>query len=144
MARITIDLPQTFLFNTDIPVLIGHINRANHLANENLVALLNEARTRFMAQLPLAQNGIDPANFINADLAVIYQAEAHYGDTLRIDVGVGEFNRYGLDIIYQVRCLQDNRAIAIAKTAMLQFNYQQQQLQPINDSFKEIFSLKPA
>lgn len=144
MARVSIDLPKTFIFSTTIPVLIGHINRANHLANENLVALLNEARTRFMAQLPLSESGINPSHFINADLAVIYQSEAHYGDTLTIDIGIGDFNRYGLDLIYQVRCEQDGRAIALAKTAMLQFDYQQQQLKPISDKFKEIFRLKPA
>lgn len=144
MARVIIEPPKHVVFSTDIPVLIGHINRANHLANENLVALLNEARTRFMAKLPLAKNHIEPSGFINADLAVIYQSEAHYGDTLSIDIGIGDFNRFGLDIIYQVRCQQDGRAIALAKTAMLQFDYQQQQLKPISDTFKQIFSLKPA
>ena len=72
-------------------MLIQHINRANHLANENIVALLNEARMRFIRSLDFDDSGIDSAAFINADLGVIYQSEAHYGDRLLIEVGVCDF-----------------------------------------------------
>ena len=41
MARIQIELPEQFLFSTDIPIYITHINKAQHLDNAALIALLS-------------------------------------------------------------------------------------------------------
>src|SRR5690554_7942884 len=97
MARVTIDLPEQFHFSTQVEVLIQHINIGRHLANEQLVALLNEARVRYMRSLSLDQVLAGSRSFINADLAVIYKAEAKYADTLQIEVAAKDFNRYGCD-----------------------------------------------
>ena len=75
MAKIEIPLPTSFKFSTEIDVLIQHINRADHLANENLVALLNEARTRYTATINTDALNFSFREFINADLAIVYKAD---------------------------------------------------------------------
>jgi acyl-CoA thioesterase FadM len=139
MAKVIIELPTHFNFSTDVQVLIQHINRANHLANENLVALLNEARMRFMASLTLADAGMSEREFINADLAVVYKSEAHHGDILQIDVAANDFSRYGCDFVYKVSQKSSGQLVAIAKTAMLRYNYDKQALEAIDPRFKQLF-----
>ena len=50
MTRVKIDLPQTWLFSVDLPVRITDINYGNHLGNDALVGLLQEARVRWLNQ----------------------------------------------------------------------------------------------
>lgn len=139
MAKITIDLPDRFPFSTELDVYIEHINAGQHLANERLVALLNEARMRYMASLPLKENGIDPAGFIGADLAVLYKAEARYGDRLKIEVAATDFSKYGCDFVYRVTNLKTGQLCAIAKTAMLTFDYRENRLKAVPANFQAVF-----
>lgn len=140
MARVTIDLPEHFPFNTEVDVLIQHINRGNHLANENVIALLNEARTRYMDSLDYSKSDTDPRAFINADLAIVYKAEAHHRDRLRIEVAADDFNKYGCDFFYRMTRVADNQVIAIAKMAMLSFDYENNCLKPVSTDFPQLFS----
>ena len=140
MARVIIPIPETFPFFTDLDVYIQHINAGQHLANEQLVALLNEARMRYLATLPLQANDIEPRGFIGADLAVIYQSEVRYGDRLRIEVAADDFNKYGCDFVYRVTSLNNAQPVAIAKMAMLMFDYTNQRLKPVPEGFKALFS----
>ena len=139
MAKINIEIPENFAFSTEIPVLIQHINRADHLANEHLVAMLNEARTRFSRSLDWSLCNIDSRNFINADLAVVYKSEGHYGDTLIIEVASQDFSKYGCDYVYRISKKDSGQLVAIAKTAMLHFDYEAKRLAPVPESFKALF-----
>lgn len=139
MAKIHIDIPETFPFATELDVYIEHINAGQHLGNERLVGLLNEARLRYVASLPLPENGVDPRGFIGADLAVNYKAEAHYGDRLKIEVAAQDFSKYGCDFVYRVTNLKTGQLCAIAKTAMLTFDYQASCLKPVPDNFAQLF-----
>lgn len=139
MARVEIDLPEHFNFSTQVDVLIQHINIGRHLANEQLVALLNEARVRFMQSIAVEKSLAGSRSFINADLAVIYKAEAKYADTLQIEVAATDFHRYGCDFVYRVTRVQDNQLIAIAKTAMLSFDYETGKLAEVGEDFPQRF-----
>jgi len=139
MARVEIDLPEHFNFSTQVDVLIQHINIGRHLANEQLVALLNEARVRFMQSIAVEKSLAGSRSFINADLAVIYKAEAKYADTLQIEVAATDFHRYGCDFVYRVTRIQDNQLIAIAKTAMLSFDYETGKLAEVGEDFPQRF-----
>ncbi|MCK5880705.1 MAG: thioesterase family protein [Sinobacterium sp.] len=141
MAKVTIDLPNSFPFNTCIDVLIQHINIGNHLANEHLIAFLNEARVRFSNSLNYDSVGISAHNFINADLAVIYKSEGHHGDCLRIDVAAQDFSKYGCDFVYKVSKKETGEIVAIAKTAMLHFDYNEKRLTAVPNNFEDLFKI---
>lgn len=139
MARIEINVPDQFAFSTRIDVLIQHINAGRHLANEHLIALLNEARVRYIDSLPKEHSATSPRTFINADLAVIYKAEARHRDTLNIEVAAQDFSRYGCDFVYRVTRVQDQQLIAIAKTAMLNVDHSSGRLTAVSDNFPQLF-----
>ena len=139
MARVEIPLPDTFMFKTEMDVYIQHINRGDHLANENLVAFLNEARTRFTRTLDQASLGIDSAAFINSDLAVIYKSEGKHGDTLCIEISAQDFSRYGCDYVYRVSNKTTGQLVAIAKTAMLHYDYDAGKLKEVPADFEALF-----
>jgi len=138
MARVTIDLPDHFPYSTELDVYIQHINAGQHLANEQVVAFLNEARMRYLASLPLKENGIEPRAFIGADLAVVYKSEAHYGDRLKIEVAADDFSKYGCDFVFRVTNTRTQQIVAIAKMAMLMFDYQSKSLKIMPDNFKSL------
>jgi len=140
MAKVEITLPEHFAFSTEIEVLMQHINRANHLANEHLIALLNEARTRFTQSLKLEKHKVKTKDFINADLAVIYKAEGHHGDILVIEVAAQDFSKYGCDYVYRVSKKDSGQLVALAKTAMLYYDYEQQSLKTVPSDFPSFFA----
>ncbi|MAK42908.1 MULTISPECIES: acyl-CoA thioesterase [Spongiibacter] len=120
MAKLEFAVPEAFPFSTDIALLRSHINAGNHLGNDALVSLLNEARGRFLASRGVREGGRDDGlGMVNADMAVRYLSEAHYGEVLRFDVAASDFHRCGFDIAYRVSDVSSGRAVAVAKTAHL-------------------------
>lgn len=129
MARIEIPLPEQFAFTTELDVYIGHINSGRHLANEALLSLLNEARVRFAAHQARLHPELAALNWINADLGICYKSEVRYGERLAIAIACRDFSRYGCDFVYRVSAVADGRLVAVAKAAMLLFDYDQHRLQ---------------
>jgi acyl-CoA thioester hydrolase len=128
MARVKIALPAAFLFATTLPVRITDLNYGGHLGNDALLSLLHEARVQFLASVGAQE--VDRATqlgFIMADVAIEYKAEAFYGDVLHFEVGANDLNKYGFDIVYQVKN-QAGKEVARAKTGMLCFDYNTRKL----------------
>jgi len=121
MARVVIDLPQSFPFSTELDVRIQHINRGNHVGNDAMITFLNEARLRYM---PEQINTLRDSHIwmINADLAIIYKSEAFYGEVLVVEVAAAEFHKYGFDLLFRVTDKKSGREVAHAKMAMLLFD----------------------
>lgn len=124
MPRLELDFPEeTFTFSTVLSVRFDDINIGNHLANERLVALIGEARSRFLEHRGIAELG--SPGVIVGDLVVIFRAEARLRDRLRFDVGIGERHKYGGQLCYRVVREGDDTLIARAATGMLFFDYEQ-------------------
>ena len=51
MARIEINLPETFLFSTELKVRVTDLNYGNHVGNDNILGLIHEARMQFYRSL---------------------------------------------------------------------------------------------
>ena len=72
-------------------------------------------------------NGLD---FVMADLAVVYQSEGFYGETLKIEVAPDNLHKYGCDIVYRVTETRSSRPEAKAKTALMLMDYNSRR--PVN------------
>ncbi|MBV8657707.1 MAG: thioesterase family protein [Burkholderiales bacterium] len=123
MARIKLDLPEHFVFSTEISIGIGSINYGGHMGNDAALTLLHEARIRFIHSLGFTELDIAGRGLIQSDAALVYKAEAFWGDVLVVDIALDDFNKYGCDLYYRVRRPADGRDILHAKTGMLFFNY---------------------
>ena len=136
MPRIKLDLPDRFLFTTEIPVRITDLNYGSHLANDALLSIIHEARVRFLKELRYSETDIEGYGIIMGDAAIIYKSQAYYGDTLVIDVAVTDISRKSCDLFYRI-LNQDSRIIAYAKTGIVFFDYRNQKPVRIPEKFLE-------
>ena len=139
MARIKIDLPQKFSFETELPVRITDINYGGHLGNDALLGLIHEARLRFLKSMGYSEHDVEGAGIIMSDAAIVYQAECFYGDALRFRVTAGEFSRAGCDIFYQVTNAKTGGPVAGAKTGIVFYDYQAKKVLPVPEGFRKRF-----
>lgn len=125
MPRIRIDLPTQFAFSTELPVYIGHINYGNHLDNAQLIALVAEARVRFLKSLGYSELDIEGVGLVVADVAAQYRAEAFHGDTLVVDMGVTDIGPQGCDFAWRLTQRDSGREVARGKHGIVFFDYRQ-------------------
>ncbi len=143
MARLQLDLPSSFLFTTELTVRVTDINFAGHLGNDNLVSLLQEARARFLDSYGLPEMDIFGAGMVITDVAVIYESESFRGEVLKIEMTVGDFNKYGCDFFYRISETVSGRSVAKAKTGMVFFDYRQRRVQQVPEEFLALFGHAP-
>jgi 4-hydroxybenzoyl-CoA thioesterase len=135
MARIKIDLPETFIFQTEVPIYISHINYGNHLDNAALLTLVSEARMRFFKHLGFSEGDIEGTGIIVADAAIQYRAEAFYGETLIFEMTVSDIARVGCDLVYRVTKQESQQEVARGKTGIVFFDYAAREPVPIPEGF---------
>jgi len=142
MARLHLEFPeQAFCFRTEMNVRNSDINGARHLGNDALVAMLSEARSRFLYAQGIDDSGSETSGpgIIVTDLATLYKAEAHARDRLRFEVGLADLNKYGGDIVFRVSRPADDSLIALAKYGFVFFDYAAGKVVPIPASFAARF-----
>ena len=136
--RVQLQLPDTFTFQTEIPVRITDINYGNHLGNDAILSMMHEVRVQFLQNLGYSELDVEGAGLIMSDTAIIYKGEGFYGDVLTVRVTATDLNKYGFDLMY-LFTNQHGKEIAHAKTGMLCFNYQTRKIVPLPDAVRAKF-----
>lgn len=137
MARIKIDMPDNYIFSTELPVRISDINYGGHLSNDAMLSLIHEARVRFLSHYHYSELNIEGLGLIMTDSAIVYKAEGFHGDQLQIDIALEDFNKYGCDIYYLISNKKTAVEIAHAKTGIVFFDYEQRKVTNIPEAFTE-------
>lgn len=137
MARIKIDLPKNFIFNTSLPVRIDDLNYGRHLANDRVLALAHEGRIRFFKSLGYTELDFAGTGLIMSDAAITFKAEAFQGDELLIEIGVTDLSKFGFDLIYRITDKENKHEVAIVKTGMVCFDYEKKKVTLIPTEAKE-------
>lgn len=114
---------QTWPFATDLTVQIGDINYGNHLGNDAVLRLFQEARLRFLKTGQFSEIQFGDAGLIMTDAYVRYRRQASYGDALTIFVGADSIRRSSFRLLYKIERKTDNALIAEGFTSMACFNY---------------------
>ncbi|GAA4312165.1 thioesterase family protein [Nibribacter koreensis] len=141
MARIQIDLPASYSFQTQLPIRITDLNYGGHLGNDALLSLLHEARVQFLKQHGYSELDLAGAGLIMSDVAIVYKGEGFYGDTLTVQVAATDFNKYGFDLVYLLTN-QNGKEVAHAKTGMLCFDYTIRKLKSVPQEARERLETK--
>lgn len=123
MARIKIDLPDNYIFSTDIDVRISDINYGNHVGNDSILSIVHESRCRFFQSMGFKELDVAGFGIIMTDSAIVYKSESHYGETLTINISTQDHNKYGCDIVYQIQEKGSQRTVAEVKTGIVFFDY---------------------
>lgn len=136
MARIKLNLPDNFQFETDIPVRGSDLNYGGHVGNDTMLTLLQEARIHFYRSIGYENELSFDGNVgqIIADAAIQYKAESFLGDVLRIRIAALDFNKYGFNLFYMVTHRESGKEIARAKTGIVCFDYAKRQVASIPQS----------
>lgn len=139
MARIEIDMIDTFVFETILAIRVTDINKGGHVGNDAFVSLIQEARVRFLKNFDFPENGIKGTSLMISDLAVVYKSPSFYGDRLKFEIGAGDFNKYGCDLFYRVTNTRDNSLVLLAKNNIVFFDTAQKKVTTIPGVFSSHF-----
>lgn len=125
MTRIHINLPDKFIFSTELPVRISDLNYGNHVGNDSILTLMQEARALFYLTLGFnSEVSIEgTVGQVVADAAIVYKAESFFGDTLLIEIAVLDLHKYGFDMVYRISNTITGKEVARGKTAIVCFDY---------------------
>ncbi|HEY0654229.1 MAG TPA: thioesterase family protein [Chryseosolibacter sp.] len=125
MARIEINLPEDFLYTVELPVRVTDLNYGNHVGNDSILGLIHEARLQFYRSLGF-KNELSFEGSIGqviSDAAIVYKAEAFYGDVLICKIAAADFNKYGFDLFYVLTSKNSGNEVARGKTGIVCFDY---------------------
>ncbi len=137
MARIKLQLPETFVFSTTIPVRVSDINYGNHMANHVYLEMMQEARMRYLAQFGFSEKEFAGISLIMGDTAIVYKQETFYGDILQIAVTAADFGERSFDLLYRFT-KQDGSLVCEAKTGMVCYDYVNRKTMAVPDLFKNV------
>jgi acyl-CoA thioester hydrolase len=137
MARIKIQIPEKFIYKTEIPIRITDINYGGHLGNDSVLSLVHEARLRFLKHLGYSESNVEGVGIIMIDAAVQYKSEGFYGDELMIEVAITDFSNLGCDFVFKLSSKNSSKEIALAKTGIVFFDYEKRKTAPVPAEFKK-------
>ena len=136
MARVKLQLPDTFKFHVDLRVRISDINYGNHLGNDAVLRLIHEARMRFFDQLGYGELDIEGIGLVIADAVIMYRSQAFYADLLTVAITVDDFSRNGCDFYYKLTNKNTGKEVARAKTGIVFFDYDQNKIARVPTAFR--------
>jgi YbgC/YbaW family acyl-CoA thioester hydrolase len=138
MSRIRLDLPDRFLFATEIPLRVSDINYGGHLGNDAVLSLAQEARMRFLRSHNWSEQDVAGVGMIMTDAVVVYRSEAFYGDVLTIDVAVADLQQLGCDFLFRMVNKATGVEVARVKTGIVFFDYANRKPVQMPEEFKMV------
>lgn len=142
MARIKVNLPEFFPFNTSIPVRITDLNYGAHVGNDTVLSFIHEARVRFLKSFGYSELNLEGVGLIMSDVSIEFKKEIFYGDEINVAVAAMDFSRVGFDLVYKLEKPANPAAtlLALAKTGMVCYNYSLKKVSGLPDAVKEKLS----
>lgn len=143
MQRIKINLPDKFIYSTEISVRVYDVNFAGHLSNDSILSMVHEARIRFLNNWGFSEINTAGAGIIMFDAALQYKSQGYHGDVLLFEVTVENFIKNGCDFVFRITNKANGKEIARVKTGIAFFDYEKNKIVAVPVKFKELIdSLK--
>lgn len=139
MARVKLEVPSTFSFQTTIPIRITDVNYGGHVGNDSILSILHEIRIQFLKKFDCDEKNFFGAGLIMSDVAIEFKKELFYGDTLYASVTIPGFDKLSFDIFYklEVTAGEKKTIVALAKTGMVCFNYDSRKIVAVPEEAKK-------
>ena len=137
MPRIQIDLPERFVYSTELTLYLSHMNYAGHLDNALLLSLVSEARARFFKSLGYSELNVDGVGIVVADAAVQYKSEAFHAEVMVVGMSAADFGSKGCDLLWCMHEKSSQREVARGKTGIVFFDYAARKVAPVPVSFRQ-------
>lgn len=137
MARIQIALPETFVFSTEVPLYMSHINYGGHLDNALLLSVVSEARVRFFKSLGYSELDVEGVGIVVADAALQYKSEAFHGETMVVEMTAADFGKFGCDLLWRMSDKASGREVSRGKTGIVFLDYATRKIAPVPQGFRD-------
>ena len=142
MSRIQFELPERFVFATQIQIYISHVNQGGHLDNAQLLTLVSEARVRFFKSLGYRESDVAGCPIVVGDLVAQYKSEGFHGETMRVEMAPADFNRYGFDLVFRMTEKTSGREVARGKIGIVFIGKSDRKVAPIPESIRQLLLLR--
>jgi acyl-CoA thioesterase FadM len=136
MARVEIEVPSSFLFETEIPIRISDVNYGGHLGNDAVLSIAHEARVRLFAAHGWSELDVEGVGILMVDAALVYRAEGRHGQTLRVRLAAADVRSRGLDLVYLMTDAATGEEIARVKTGIVFFDYRARRVVAMPQRFR--------
>lgn len=140
MARIRLDIPPVLPFMTDLDIRVTDLNYGGHLGNDRVLALVHEARARFLASIGASEKDAFGIGMAMVDAIVLFRSEGFLGDRVEIGVGVADISTRSWDFLYRLWLPERSRELALVKTGMVGFDYGTRKVAELPVPFRECLS----
>ena len=141
--RIKIEKPESYHFSTEMKVRVSDINYGNHMSNDKFLTFANQVRVEFYAAYQMHELDLKGTGSIMSDAFVNYLSEGKLNDVLSIYLTVENVHRLGFDLYYRFKNASSRRDVAMVKTCMLCYDYEQHKIAKVSDSLKALFDSLP-
>ncbi len=138
MPRLKIDLPQKYIFETEIEIRITDLNYGGHLGNDVFLSIIHEARVRFLKKLGYSEKDIEGVSIIMGDAAIVYKSEVFHGDVLNVQIALDDLSRMSCDLKYLLINKTTGKEAARAKTGIVFFDYQSRNITDMPEKFRTL------
>ncbi|HYF67271.1 MAG TPA: thioesterase family protein [Ohtaekwangia sp.] len=145
MARVQVDIPESFAFKTDLVIRVSDLNYGGHVGNDSILSIMQEARVLYYRSLgfnsELSFEGT--IGQIITDAVIQYKAESFFGDVLSINIAVANFNKYGFDMIYVLTNQHTGKEVARGKTGIVCFDYAKRKIASVPNALLQQLQKSP-
>lgn len=125
-------------FQTEIPVIINHINYGGHLSYDSVLTLAQEARIRWLKLANMSELKItEDVGYFVVSASISYKAEAFHNDILLIQLYVENFSKTSFELIYKIINKANGKTIALAYTEQVFINTRLRKPTRLPNNFKE-------
>ena len=140
MPRIKIVLPKHAIERIAIPIRISDINYGNHVGNDAFVSIIHEARMQWLKLHGYTEMNFAGTGLIMSDIVIEFKQEALYGDTIFINIYVGEIARVSFELYYELSAQRNNITyiVAKAKTGMVCYDYANKKTVSVPDKARQL------
>jgi acyl-CoA thioester hydrolase len=143
MARIKLKPLNHYPFRTEINVRITDLNFGGHLGNDQLLSLINEARSQFLGEYGFTELDCGGVPTMMTDAAIVYQGEAFAGNVLKFEVAAGEATGSSFRLFFRITRVSDGMPVGLAETGMVCVDYQTKRILNLPDEVKDICTANP-
>lgn len=133
----------SFVFETVMRVRHTEIGIGQHLTIDAMVALLAEARARFLFSKGVKEINAEYQGFIITDVATHFISRAKAREELLFEVGVQNLTDKGGDFIFKVARMYDGTDVARAVMGFVAYDYRLNKEIPLAGALRDAVETKP-
>lgn len=131
-----------FVFETVMRVRHTEIGIGQHLTIDAMVALLSEARARFLFSRGVKEINNEYQGFIITDVATHFLSRAKAREELLFEVGVQNLHENGGDFIFKVSRMSDSSEVAHSVMGFVAYDYRKNKEVALAGALREAVETK--